>query len=236
MSDAAKCGVRRRFYPIPNLGDVCYGFKQDYEQAASSFTNTPYNTVSPDDATAFLESESEPQDKGAATYRWTRTYYQVPPSWDDWENVNYTFPGFPGYANTGAGTPTPLGRYSFSPPNGVQCRVHYDYFMVAASGSYTSASAIPLASVVTYSSSANPSLFIDPPWVAPSAGITVGANTFLPTIPFQETYKSWVANAAASGWGSAASGSSQGQICIQSRIQRLAGNIWARISKYVLAQ
>src|SRR5690242_10799406 len=87
QTDASKCGDIRKFFPIPRLSASCYGIKQDFEQLSTSFVALALNTAHPNDATAFLQLEEPTSDKGALIAKWTRSYYQIPPSWDDWENM-----------------------------------------------------------------------------------------------------------------------------------------------------
>jgi hypothetical protein len=238
QTDAAAASDIRKFFPIPQIEDLCYGIEQDFEQLSTVFAALPLNTVHPTDATCFLQSESQTNDKGAFIGRWTRKYYQIPPSWDDWENQSYTFPGTPGYLNVGQGG-NYIGRNAYTPVNGVKVRVHRDYFMVGAGQTYANEGLIPDIAVQTYVGQLNPQYFWDPPSVIPAAGITIGNTTYLASVPSKENYFGWVTNAAANGWASGRVGTADanpGQIVISCKPERVMGNLWARVTRYVLAQ
>ena len=239
MADAAKCGTLRRFFPIPQISDLCYAFKQDYEQNRASFAALALNTVSPDDATAFLQNESDLQDQDGEVVKWTRSYYQVPPSWDDWDNIAYTFPQTPGYIVLPSGVSNPVGRNPFTPIDGAKCRIRRDYFMVGAGQTYANEGAIPEIAVQTYVGQLNPTFFLEPPQVVPAANLVVGTLLYLATVPSKETYFGWVANAKALGWASGRAGTADvnpGQIVISCKPERLVGNIWARVTPYILVR
>ena len=253
MTTAAAAGDVRKFYPVPQIEDQCYGIEQDFEVLSSSFAALALNTPHPSDATCFLQSETPTGDQGGFITRWTRRYYQIPPGWDDSENYAAKFPGTPGYAILpNSGSAGLLGRNSFTPPGGVDSRMHWDYFMVGAGRTYASADLIPLIPVQVYYPTAEPTQFGDS--VVPAAGLTFstesgGSQYFLPTTPTKETYFGWVTNAAAHGWASGyddgtgkwqAAGqplvTNPGQIVVECRKVRLMGNIWGRMTRYVLAQ
>ena len=250
-STARAVSAARYFFPIPPIedesapgaGDQCYGIEQDFEIAQTSFKALAKNTVHPVDTTCFLQDEAVTSDKGAQVLRWTRRYYRVPRSWDDWENISYTFPAFPGYLVLPSGATTPIGRGPQTPPNGVKCRVHYDYFMVGTGQTYQTEGDIPDIAEQTYVGAANPTFRQDPPLVADNigglGGTLVGTSLYLQTVPDKTTYSAWVANAAANGWAAGRVGTTDanpGQIVISCKPQRVMGNLWARVTKYVLAQ
>lgn len=241
MTVASKCGTLRKFFPIPQIEDLCYGFRQDYEQDRASFVAVPLNTASPDDATAFLQNETELTDSGAEIVKWTRTYYQIPPSWDDWENVSYTFPQYPGYIILSAINPPAAnqqGRDPFTPANGVTCRVHRDYFMVGAGQTYATEGLIPVIPVQTFHGLLNPNFYSSPTQVTPVGGIVIGNTQYLESVPNRTVWDGWVANAAAQGWASGRVGTADanpGQIVISCKPERLMGNIWASVTRYILA-
>ncbi len=234
---AEKYGDRRRIVPIPQIEDVYEAFEQDYTIARASFDTEPLNTASPDDATAFLQIESSGQDLGNEMMRWTRGYYPIPPAWDDWGTFAPTFPGFPGYIILpNAGAAANQGRNAFS--NNVDCRIAYEYHMVGPGQTYANAGLIPLNPVQTYYPTANPTFYA--PSVVPAAGVGFGSQYFLPTTPTQEDYQAWMANAAAHEWESGTATTpgpnGQGQIVVQCNRERLIGNLWALVTRYVLAQ
>lgn len=239
----------RKFFPIPQIEDLAYGLEQDFEQLSSNFIPPLLNSPHPTDGTCFLQSVSGGSDKGAYITQWTGKYYQVPPGWDDWENVSYTFPSFPGYLQLPSGVLNPIGRGPYTPPNGVVCRVHHDYFMVGPGRTYTDASKIPIVPVQSYVGKLNSTFFNDPPMVVPVGNITVGSSEFLESVPNQGVYQGWVTNAAAQQWAAGYDNGSglwqvpgqagvvlPGQIVISCKLQRVMGNLWDRVTRYVLPQ
>lgn len=242
QTDAVAVSDIVKFFPVPQIGDLCYGIKQDFEQLSTSFVPLAHNTVHPNDATCFLQLEEQTTDQGALLTHWTRSYFQIPPSWDDWENTSYTFPQYPGYTIQPGVAATPVGRDPYTPANGVKCRVHYDYFMVGSGQTYANEGLIPDIPVQTFSGKLNPQYFSSPPQVVDNVadgGTLVGNSFYLESVPNKTLYLSWAANAAANGWASGRVGTADanpGQIVISCKPERLAGNIWARITRYVLAQ
>ena len=241
MTDAAKCGTLRKFFPIPRLSATCYAFKQDYEQDRASFAATALNTVSPDDATAFLQIESELSDGGGEVMTFTRSYYQIPPSWDDAQTYSYTPIGYSGYMpdpTTGILNGAVAGR--LRNPRKFTARVHRDYFMVGAGQTYASAAAIPILRGQVYYIANNPTSYYDylsdtPAW--PFA-----------TVPTRANYEAWKAITAPTA-GQIAAAIANGIACTgaianalggeiipeDSALENLAGNLWARVTLYIPA-
>ena len=214
--------------------------EQEFQQQNDSWAATAFNTVHAEYPGYYLQAESPRADIGGGMVKWRRTYMAVPPSYSFWENISYTFPAYPGYLILPSGSSTPVGRGTVTPPNGVTCRVQYDYFMVGSGQTYATFGLIPDVAVQTYKGLLNTYFSIEPPMVVGPGSVHIGTMYFLETVPNQSTYQAWVANAAAHGWASgtaAAPGAyGQGQICVSCKPQQIIGNIWARVSKFVLAQ
>jgi len=236
MDNAQAVGDKRDFFPIYKLKDTCRAFRQDFEQLSSAFTSLPLNTPHPDDGSFFLQDESEGNDRQAYIRQWTRTYYQIPGNWSTAGTFAPTFPGFPGYIVLPNSSAT-QGRNPFTPTGGVDCKIYYEYFMVGTSQTYASELDIPLYPVQKFYFTANPTLPCQS--VVPAAGLSFGDQYWLPTTPTQEEYKTWIANATADGWDSGKvwlGETDPGQFVVQSTREQLAGNIWARVTRAVLAQ
>lgn len=240
-STEQKLGDRRRIVPIPQISDVYEAFEQDYTIERASFAPTAFNTASPDDAVSYLQSESPGIDLNNEKMKWTRGYYPVPPDWSESGTFAPVFPGFPGYIITPSNTAV-RGRAPFSPPGGVDCRIYYEYFMVGAGQTYASDADIPLNEVQEFVFTDNPTIPNNS--VVPAAGLNFGSQYWAPTTPTQELYKIWMTNAAALGWASTRAGTwpggmvpnTDGQYVVQCNKERLIGNIWARITRCILAQ
>lgn len=232
-STEQKYGDRRRIVPIPQISDIYEAFEQDYTIARASFASTPFNTASPDDATAYLQSESPASDLGNEKMKWTRGYYPIPPDWSESTTYAASFPGFPGYIVTPSNTSV-RGRNPFS--RLVDCRVYYEYFMVGPGQTYNSDADIPIFRPQDWVFTDNPTLMNAS--VVPAAGLNFGSQYWAPTTPTQEEYKDWITHAAADGWDSGKAWlgeANPGQFVVQCSKERLMGNLWARITKAVQA-
>lgn len=253
QTDAAPVSDKRVFFPIPQISPLCAAWKQDFQQLRANFVALAFNTPHPDDPSFYLQNENETSDSGALITKWTRSYYQIPPSWDDYETISFTFPKTPGYLVLVSGQSGLIGRDPYTPPNGVVARNHRDYFMVGAGRPYVTAANIPLIPVQAFVGKLNPQFYTSPPQVVDNidgnGGTTIGTTQYFETVPNKTTYFGWVSNAAAYGWSSGyddGSGKWQatgqpavinpGQIVISCKLERLMGNIWARTTSYVLAQ
>lgn len=236
MTTAAKFGDQRAIYPISRIADIYEAFEQDYSILRESFATTPFNTASPDNPAAYLQSENGVQDISGGIRKWTRTYYPIPPDWSTAGTFAPTFPGYPGYVIPPTSTAT-RGRNPFSPPGGVDCKIYYEYFMVGTGQTYATEMDIPLYPVQQFPFDADATIQNNS--VVPAAGLNFGTQYWGPTTPTQETYKTWITNAAALGWASGKvwlGETNPGQFVVQSTREQLAGNIWARVTRAVLAQ
>ena len=242
MAAASKRGTIRKFFPIPRLSASCYAFYQDYQQNRSNFAATALNTSSPDDAAAYLQNESELRDEGGELVSWTRSYYQIPPAWDDSQTYTYSPIGYSGYMpdpTTGLISGSLAGRLRI--PRKFTARVHRDYFMVGTGQTYATASAIPIYRGQVYYIANNPTSFFD----YLSDG---GASWPFATVPTRTNYEAWKAITAPTGaqitagiaTGIACTGAianAQGGeiIAEDSSLENYAGNIWARVTIYIPA-
>ena len=223
--------------PYPNADKS--KLEQDFQQQNDAWTAMAFNTVHAEYPGYYLQAESLRADIGGGMVKWRRTYVKAPTSYDNWENMSYTFPAYPGYLVMPVGVLTPVGRGAFTPPNGVNCRVRYDYYIVGTGQTYASYGLIPPNAVMNYHGLANAYFQINPPMVVGPGTIIVGTLQYLETVPNQTAYQTYVANAVALGWGSGRVGTADanpGQLCISCKSQQIVGNLWAMVSKYILAQ
>jgi hypothetical protein len=232
--------------PKTSAGGDKSKLEQNFQQQNDAWATTAFNTVHPEYPGYYLQGEGPRADIGGGMVKWRRTYFAIPPSWDDWENIQYTFPQTPGYIVLANGVNGVIGRNPYTPRSGVTCRVHHDYFMVGgpstlggANQTYANEGQIPLIAVQTYCGKLNPQYFSDPPQVVPVGDIVIGNTKYLETVPDKATYFGWVANAAQYGFSSGRVGTTDnnpGQIVIACVPQRVMGNLWALVTRYVLAQ
>ena len=138
------CGMPEFSAPIP--GDSTeYMFTQPWMATRNVYDaiggGLALNTAHPVYTTFVLVSESESKRSlGNGIVQWTRTYAKKPSSWDDWGTIAFAFPGT---APIGPLTSAQAGRAVMTWP--VNCRIHREYFLIAASGGdYTTPGAIPV--------------------------------------------------------------------------------------------
>ncbi len=266
QTDARPAQPPRRKFPLPAECPIqlaAYAFDQEYEMLLGSFPPAPRNTKSNDaafglgDANAILTGYSQPSPSLAGLGKFSAQFSIVPAAWDDFKEISYTFPGFPGLAGSS------IARNVFT--DDVQIRLHYDYFLVdpgaiaagvldSGGGAVTvvsSLAAIPIIPkgnfVAVQSGAAVPSIRVSS--LVKKGGDTVGGLAYDETLPDREFYQKWIANAIASGWAATAwdgasgvgytagTASTIGQFVIkESQIQPYAGNIIARVTAYALAK
>jgi hypothetical protein len=264
-TDCKPFGKPRYKFPLPQESLVqfqAYAFDQEFEMVLSGFPPAPKNTPSNaaggatfglGDANAILTAYTQPATTGAGMGKFNATFSRVPASWDDFKTLAFTFPGFPGYyGQTNA-------RDIFT--DKVTTRLHYDYFLVDPTGLaagvldsggnaitiVVSASLIPTIAkgyfYVFDSSAGIPYPTTRTNSIVPIGGITVNQTLWFETIPNLPQYLIWIANALANGWsstvwnGTSRVGGTDGQIVADDCwLQPYAGNIWERITPYILAK
>lgn len=256
-TNPAPANKPQRKYPLPQQSPIqfaAYAFDQQFEQLLSSFPPAPKNTPSNagpfplGDANAILTGFSQPATSGAGMGKYTATFHIVPASWDDYSELDFTFPGFPGLLGTAD------ARDPFC--DVVPVRMRYDYFVVdpdnvlnglaikdsggAAINIVASRSLIPILPKSFFFLIGNPTLRYNS--ITPAGGITVGSNVYGETVPNLATYKSFIANALANNWTSDiwngvdnSQAAMAGQfVAADSKTDDYAGNIIQRVTRYVL--
>ncbi|MEY4917629.1 MAG: hypothetical protein RL616_1542 [Verrucomicrobiota bacterium] len=243
-----------------------YAFDCDFEQWMASYPPAPLNAPSNvaafglGDANAILTALSQPQDIKSGTGRYTAEFRIVPASWDEFLDQVVTFPGIRDNAYTGgARDPKPLTvhtrlhrEYFLADPDNVAAGV-----LDSAGNAITtvaSKGAIP-------SLYRTPWKFLVSGVITPGSEVTGlvkagGIPGWLETVPNTETYLEWVDvatafNAALAGGGTQAWDDTHPPVWdgliappdtigqyrfTDSRIENYAGNIFCRVSEYVLAQ
>jgi hypothetical protein len=228
--------------------------------------NTPANDAAFGlaDANAILTDYSQPNPSGAGMGAWNARFTIVPASWDDFtETFSYLFPAFHGnlnLSNGGGGNIFQVGRFALQ--SAVISRLHYDYFVLDPANicagikdsngnditRVATADLIPNINRTMFIGLANPT-FSDGA-ITDSGGTSEGSTFWMETKPTKQLYAAWMANALkpraeGGGWSSTVYDSTRlnvadttdGQIIAEdSRNVPYAGNIIARVTRYVLAQ
>ena len=250
--------VGRPRFSQPFSGDNgAYVLQQDwqYNTIATAWAPLALNTAHPVYTNYYLTGEGPLSDIGGSEVRWTRTYCQVPLARDDESTVSYAFIGFVGNVSLVAGIPVggPNGRLPFTAT--VPVRLHNDYFMIGTGGTYlkaddtsagpyATAAAIPLNYSLKYyipAGSWSGDVFtpttLNPVIQAltgtPIKGIwdstetlpvtPYAINLYPPSVPTRTYYEGLMA--------------AQSEIIIEdSPVIRWKGNIYQRLTKYVIAR
>jgi hypothetical protein len=231
--------------PIPATTDE-YFFDQEWQQYRANFSPLALNTahpstgLTPDYSSFKLVLEGPRRDIGGGVIQWTRRYAVVPASYDDFQSINYSFPGYSGVIAIGSWWN--MGSVAATIVSGrprlnwkVDTRVHYDFFLVGTGGSYTDAGGIPQIFRQLYTlPTALGANDLETDYLMDSLGGGVGPST-----PTRTVYDGWITNASTYAWGAgiAPGGVHPGQIIAEDSIlTRWMGNIWQRQSFYVLAR
>ena len=259
-TNAKPLGAPRRKYILPPQSPnqfSAYELEQEYEMVLDGFPPAPKNTPSTNvglaDANAILTGYSQPGMTAARMGRFAATFNIVPASWDDFQPMPFTFPGFPGT----------YGENNVRDPftDVVLARVRHDYFLIdpgnvaagvldssgAAIVTAASLSLIPiiaktyfLASPGGGSGNAQPTVRTNS--IIPAGGKTIAGNAWNETWPNLALYQGWAANATANAWTSTAwagqpTAGSVGQIVAEdSKLTAYAGNIISRTTTYILVR
>lgn len=81
----------------------------------------------------FLTAESPLEDVGGGLVKWTRTYCVKPATRYEATNLAYTFPGYYQAYTIGASTFSVTGR--LPTPLNASCKIQYDYYLIGEAGS-----------------------------------------------------------------------------------------------------
>lgn len=205
--------------PFPGVA-VAYVLTQDFMQLREDWAPLPLNTPHDDPAYTdyLLVQESALTDVGCGVVRWTRTYAQVPDTYNEPAgNYNYNFIGFIGV--WGINVTAVTGRDRFS--RNALAKMQRDFFLVDANtGSstgpvYDDWANIPIIEQQRYFYGSNPELDVD--YLADSPPLTEA------TTPSRTEYQDMIDSGAYIAAES-------------SRLARWMGNIYVRETIYVKAQ
>lgn len=242
---AAAVNTPQLSQPFP--GDAgLYVLTQDFMQLAANFTALALNTAHPTFTDYVLTGESKPQPLDGGAQRWTRTYCKVPATRNDGGCIAYRFIGLAAQITQVGGSITQnlIGRPRYS--RTVNCRIQHDYYLVGTGGTYTDETGIPLLPETQYyvplgTTKINSGVTTFTPVY--SSGNPLQALTGLPvdylndnatingilfsapqaTIPSRTQYVNMIVN----GTEIIAEGS---------KVTRWQGNIWDRVTVYIVAQ
>ncbi len=215
FSTAQAVGESRISFPIP--GETTGQFiAQDYMQLFSSFAPLALNTQHPDNPDWYLVGESELNDLGGGVARWTRQFATIPEPLSDYESFAYQFIGLKGTGNP------PYNQYWDNPGDGrdqftdtVVSRMLYEYFLCAAGETYPTPQDIPIIPAQPYTLVDNEDAVIN--YLLPF-GVYLSD-----TIPTLEDYRAMIV-------------AGDEIVAEESRVERWAGNIFRRITRYIIAK
>lgn len=249
--DTTAVAVSLARFSQPFTGDNGeYVLQQDFQQFAANFVKIPLNTVHPQHPGYYLTDEGPQRHMDGGMIAWTRTYCAVPALRNDYSSLSYNFIGY--YGKTAdiavAATFSVLGRTRKT--DVVSCRLQNDYYLIGTGGQFTNPSGIPKINATKYYTplgtingsnvfvptyaigSANdfafgtPVDFIYDTAKDPVTGAT-NSNPFpgaiIPTVPCRQAYTSLVISGLEI-------------VAEPSVISRWRGNIYQRVTKYVVAQ
>jgi len=170
--------------------------------------NTPHPTFTD----AYLVEETPLQDLGGGVARWTRRYAQIPATRIEYESFAYQFIGYMG--TWGINVPpdqivTHRDRFTKT----VVSRLKHEYFLCATGQTYETPDLIPIIPAQAYKFLG---IVVDYLWDVVSL-FTVA------TEPSRTEYEAWVAAGAEI-------------VAEDSRVSRWLGNIYERVTRYVVAQ
>lgn len=230
MATPRRCSLPVYSSPIPGVSTE-YLLDEEWMCLRTGFTPLAMDTAHSEDSSFYLVGESERKDMGCGVVRWTRSYAKIPSNWTDYESFTYSFIGLAPNGWPEPGWAPYQGRYRFT--RVVSSQLLHEYFLCATGQTYTTPGAVPINEeqkfVLNYGSYSGGNYFSD--------FLVAAANTY-PTLPTTETYATWVSNATAYGWsaGATPSGTNPGKMVAEaSKLSRWRGNIWERVTRYVLA-
>lgn len=194
---------------------------------AGSFATTALNTKHPTNGNYYLVAETDVQDIGGGLVKWKKTYARVPAKRSEYESFVYTFPGYA--TKVGSTIQTPFGLLTTLLPTmtdpgripqarTVQSRLEFEYFLVGTNGTIQSASAIPVVRAQRYVYGSAFGLLTGRD--IPDRILLHDATLCTPDVT---TYQGWVTAGTEI-------------VAEDSVIRRWRGNIYERVTRYVVAQ
>jgi hypothetical protein len=229
---ASASGGKEKTFPFEGDPDA-FLTTQSFVQFFANFARLPLNSVDPDDPISYLVAESELTDLGGGVVSWNRTYARIPSARNEYESFAYTFPGFVATLAQRQTTPwaLPSGTHTAVDDPGrspktesVTSRLLHEYFLVGANGQYDTADDIPSTPAQTYVYGAffgsNAGGDVPDRLLWPATTILGYVNG---TSPTKEAYKALVT-----------AGSEI--VAEDSKLKRWRGNIYERVTRYVVAK
>lgn len=237
---ALACGLPR--FSQPFTGDKKkYILEQDFTQFVDNFVALNLNTNHPSYPTYKLVEESPLQDQGGGIVKWTRTYAAIPDARDDYSTLAYNYIGYYGtIANIAVAIAYPvIGRNRFTEP--VTCRIRSDYFLCAIGQTYPTPASIPVISAQLYyvplgtisgstftstypAGSTNDILYgTQTDFLWDNSGAHAFPGAIIPTRPTRTEYQTLINNGTEI-------------VAESSQLSRWEGNIYQRVTKYVLPE
>lgn len=231
FTTAARISLPVGSSPIP--GDVTeYIMRDRWMQLRRNFTPTALNTLHPEFKVAnnwardfYLVAETDREDAGNGLVVWDRIWAALPATHYEHETFVYNFIGFAGAYGVNAQTAT--GRDRKAKP--VLSKLEFKYYLhdstlqANSDPKYKTVGEIPLVAETRYYEAGFTTLETDylkdsPPYATA-------------TVPSKTTYESWITDCATNKFGS------QYVIAAEtSRLSRWMGNLWQRVTRYVLAE
>lgn len=231
--------AKPKFVPAIAGDATNYICTQQYRQLLGTYSPPALNAVHPDFAGFYFVGDGEQNPLGGGVVEWTRRWAKVPATHNE-------FQSFPcpliGLFYTAGPVVTTNGRFAKVLP--VTSRMQHDYFLTGSGGTYTGPGAIPINRgfffCFQYSTSSILGSLFFPTTI-------LGTNT----VPTVALYQLMIQDALSKSWTAAvqnqlvnvSNGAVQmdvgnnGQIAAEdSRLERWEGNIYKRVTRYVLAQ
>lgn len=204
---ATACSAARKSFPIPG-DNTSFIVEQDFMQFFANFTPLALNTAHPTFTNAYLVEETPLQDLGGGVARWTRRYATIPATRDEYETFAYHFIGF--YGVWGINVTTVTGRDRFTKT--VVSRLKHEYFLCATGQTYETPDLIPIIPAQAYEFNG-----IATDYLGDSPPFSVASD------PSRTEYEAWIAAGTEI-------------VAEDSRVSRWLGNIYERVTRYVVAQ
>jgi hypothetical protein len=207
-SGARFTGPHRPVFPF--AGQTYFYIEQDCRQDRTHWAPMAIGTAHPTLVGFALLQESAPTHVGGGVLEWTRTYGPRPQAWSDYDTHAYSFIGL--FGTFGINVIEVTGRERFTET--VPSRRLHDYFLVGPGGDFADPSQIPILPAQQYYLG-SPTLTLD--YLADSPPFNQA------TSPSRSAYLAMVDAGAEI-------------VAEDSSIQRWMGNIWERVTRYIVAR
>lgn len=214
---AVACTQLRASYPIPH-DPTAIVYSQDFIVPFANYVAPTISATNADVATAYLIGDSELTDLGAGVARYTRQWATIPANRNEWGTKDYEFIG---YIVDGGAQP-PFENYWNVPPEGgrdphvqrVKQRLYHEYFLCKTGHTYVTPDLIPVVPAQEY--------YLDDNVNAKRKYLLPVGIFVSDTVPTTEDYLDMVDD--------------EDEIVSEdSDIQRVYGEIYVRITPYIVA-